>query len=163
MGAKSFRIDDPPKFAESLLSANCFFHNQQFPKGFSQMTRMIASFKIMISVAFLSIVGCSETPAQSDPSKAKEMIQQVLNAWKSGKTSEEWQQDPSKITAVDRHWQQGTKLLEFEIMGDPQPNGFDQQVVVQLSLQDKSGKKFKEKANYSVSTTPKLVIVRIEG
>jgi hypothetical protein len=111
----------------------------------------------------LGLAGCN--PPRPDPSDAtvgRETLKNALDAWKKGDTLDAYRQAAPSVTVAERQWQKGTKLLDYEIDGDGQPDGFDVQFKVKLSVQD-AGKKSSEKAIYNVSTTPRLVVVRGEG
>ena len=105
--------------------------------------------------------GCGRpTPQLSDPALSRETLQQALEAWKKGDTLDGYKQAVPKVTVVDRQWQEGVKLLGYEIDGDGQPDGYDMQFKVKLSVQESDGKQTKTKGTYNVSTSPALVIVR---
>ncbi|MFO0799808.1 MAG: hypothetical protein U0804_20235 [Gemmataceae bacterium] len=112
----------------------------------------------------LGVLGCGPSrPNPSDPALGRDTLKGVLDAWKAGGTPDAYQQANPAVTVAERHWKQGTKLLDYEFDGDGKPDGFDVQFKVKLTVQDAAGKKSQDRAVYNVSTTPKLVVVRYEA
>lgn len=112
----------------------------------------------------LAAAGCGAGhPGPSDPGVGRDTLKAALDAWKKGDSPDAYKQTAPAVTVVDRHWQKGTKLLDYEIDGTGTPDGFDVQFKVKLTTQEPGGKKAQDKAVYNVSTAPKLVIVRYEA
>src|SRR5207253_7411199 len=126
------------------------------------MSRRTTHAWLIPGLVLAGLLGCGRTAKQADATTARDTLNQALAAWKKGDTPEGLQKASPALTVVDRQWQQGIRLLDYQLEGDAEPNGFDVQLSVKLSLQDRAGKKFKEKAAYNVSTSPALVIVRSE-
>lgn len=122
------------------------------------MTRLLTAFALL---AAAGLAGCGkEPPRPSDPAQARDLLRQALDAWKAGDTHDAYRQACPNVTVVDRQWQQGAKLLGYEIDGAGKPDGFDVQFAVALTTADAAGKPAKQKVTYNVSTSPALVIVR---
>jgi hypothetical protein len=122
-------------------------------------------FFALIGSAFGLLLGCTgpTPPNPSDPAVGRETLQKALEAWKRGDSHEAYQKSTPDVTVVERTWQKGSKLPDFEIAGDSAPAGYDVQFKVKLTVQDAAGKPTKQKAVYNVSTTPAIVVVRMEG
>lgn len=120
---------------------------------------------LAVAVVCLGVFGCGgpSRPDPSDPATGRETLKGVLDAWKGGDTPDGYKQKAPAVVVAERQWTQGFKLLDYEIDGDPKADGFDVQFKVKLTVQDAAGKKTQEKAVYSVSTTPKLVVLRYEA
>ncbi len=116
----------------------------------------------MSTLAAISQFGCQPTAQLTAPDPARETLRQALDAWKQGETLEAFR-GRSTIAVVERKWQPGARLLDYEVVGDGEPSGFDWQCRVRLSLQHASGRKSQEKAVYTISTSPARVIVRSES
>lgn len=116
----------------------------------------------LLALALLCQSGCQPAAEPAAPELARDAVRQALNAWKQGERPEAFQ-ERTEITAVERRWAQGVRLLAYEIKGEGRMHGFDWQVLVDLSLQDKLGKKMHERASYNVSTSPARVVVRSES
>jgi hypothetical protein len=106
--------------------------------------------------------GCRPSAQQSDPDRARATLRQALDAWQKGETPDAFRERTS-VTAVEPKWQAGVRLVGHEMLGEGEMSGFDWQCKVRLSLENAGGKKSQEKATYSISTSPTLVIVRSEG
>lgn len=119
---------------------------------------------VLAAVCGLGVLGCGPSrPEPSDPALGRDTLAGALDAWKGGDTPDGYRAVAPAVTVVDRHWQKGVKLLDYEIDGDGKPDGFDVQFKVKLTVQSAAGKKSQDKATYNVSTTPKLVVVRYEA
>jgi hypothetical protein len=124
--------------------------------------RLILTAGLAAALTLIALSGCQPVPTSSDPDRAREILRYALNAWKNGEHPNSLKQARPPVTAADRQWEQGMKLLDYEITRDGQLSGFDVQFSVRLSLQDVAGKPFTERAIYNVSTTPAQVVVRTE-
>jgi len=91
------------------------------------------------------------------------VLRTTLGAWQKGQSPESLQQQSPSITAADPKWQSGHRLLRYEIADKDQPVGGDLRCRVVLVLQGPDGKQTEEKAVFSVSTAPALVVVRADN
>ena len=55
------------------------------------------------------------------------------------------------------------RLVDYEIVGNGQMDGFDWQLRAKLSLEDGEGNRLEEKAVYAISASSKKIIVRAEA
>lgn len=118
---------------------------------------------ILFAAGCLILLGCERsTPSPSDPALARETLNNALAAWKKGDSHEAYKQAAPNVTVVDRYWQKGVKLLEYELPAEGSPDGYDVQFRAKLTTQEPDGKSGKKTAIFNVSTTPALVIVRLE-
>jgi hypothetical protein len=120
--------------------------------------RFVASVVALVVVA---VTGCGPRAQPADPTVAATTLRQAFDAWKDGEAADAFVQR-SAVTVVDPKWQQGVRLVSYEVIGDGDMNGFDWQYKVRLTLQGGGGKQSHEKAVYRVSTSPTVVIVRAE-
>jgi hypothetical protein len=119
---------------------------------------------ILLGAVVAGATGCGQVvPQPSDPVVGRDTLSRVLDAWKRGDSLDAYKVASPAVTVVNRPWKQGVKLIEYEIEGAGEPNGFDVQYTVRLSLQDSAGKQSKEKALYVVSTSPRLVVIHTEA
>ncbi len=123
--------------------------------------------KLAAPLAFLVLImlcqaGCQSAAQPAAPGEASDLLRQALEAWKQGERPDAFQ-ERTEITAVERRWKQGVRLLAYDIQGEGRMHGFDWQGQVRLSLQDPLGKKMHERAIYNVSTAPARVVVRQES
>ena len=90
--------------------------------------------------------------------RTRAALQEVLDAWKDGKSQAAFVK-ASPIHVTDARWAGHYKLVGYEIAGE-EPHGHNLSYQVTLQLEDKQGKKLKEKATYVVATSPKKVVIR---
>jgi hypothetical protein len=118
---------------------------------------------LVVVLALGAMSGCRPTPKPADPEKGREALRAALAAWQNGESADVLRGRSPSITAADRQWQEGYRLTRYEIADGGEVVGYDLQCRVVLWLQGPGGKQTKEKAVYSVSTHPSLVVVRAEG
>ena len=123
--------------------------------------RLQAPLAILV-LTVLCQSGCQPAAQPASPEQARDALRQALDAWKQGERPEAFQ-ERTEVTAVERRWTQGVRLLAYDIQGEGRMHGFDWQGQVHLSLQDPQGKKRDERAIYKVSTSPARVVVRQES
>jgi hypothetical protein len=116
----------------------------------------------LVVLTVLCQLGCQPSAQPAIPEQARDALRLALDAWKQGERPEAFQ-ERTAITAVERRWTQGVRLLAYDIQGEGRRHGFDWQGRVYLSLQDSRGKKLHERAIYNVSTSPARVVVRNES
>lgn len=116
---------------------------------------------LILPIAMLFLfAGCNSNPAvTAEPDQSREILNTALKAWKDGESFNDFSLRTA-IVFVEPKWKDGNKLADFELLGDGETNGFDWQCKAKLSLISANGKKTQEKAAYSISTSPKKVIVR---
>jgi hypothetical protein len=126
------------------------------------ITRKFQAVLLLLLLTSVVQLGCQQAAQPARPEQARAILRQALDAWRQGKTPEAFRQH-SSITAVERKWREGYRLIGYQLVGDGEMFGFDWQCRAKLSLENAGGKKSQEKAIYSISTGPALVIVRYEG
>jgi hypothetical protein len=117
---------------------------------------------MVLVLALTGFIGCGSSPQQADPSAARAALSRALDAWQKGEALDGFRGTSPALIVVEPQWRQGVRLLHYEVHEEPRPNGYDLEFSVKLSLQDRTGKKFQEKAVYTVSTAPALVVIRSE-
>jgi hypothetical protein len=126
------------------------------------MSRPAVVAWMIAGLALAGLLGCGPTARQADPAAARATLCRALDAWQKGDSPEAFQGTSPAVTVVEPQWRQGIRLLQYELREEPRPNGFDLQFSVQLSLQDRSGRQYQEKAVYTVSAGRALVVIRSE-
>jgi hypothetical protein len=99
----------------------------------------------------------------ADPAQGRDALKTALEAWKKGDSVESLASAIPSITVADQRWQDRYKLVRYELADDDKVVGYDLQCRTTLWLKSPDGKEFQEKAVFSVSTNPRLVVVRAEG
>ena len=102
----------------------------------------------------LMFAGCSSGDAPSyplDKELARGSVQMAMQAWVEGKTPKDLQPD---IVVGDPAWEQGTKLVSFEIAADEETtDGSNLHIRVKRKLGSSESK-----VTYIVGTTPVVTI-----
>lgn len=102
----------------------------------------------------MMFVGCSsgDTPSYPlDEELARGSVQKAMQAWVDGKTPKELQPD---IVVGDPAWEQGKKLVSFEIVADEETtDGSNLHIRVKRKLDT-----LESKVTYIVGTTPVVTI-----
>lgn len=107
--------------------------------------------------------GCGESlPPAADSEQARQALTMALDAWKGGGTPETLASGSPPIRVIDRDWQEGRKLLTYELLGQGQGLGLNHQCPVRLTLEDARGKKALKQITYVVSPGEPLVISRLD-
>jgi hypothetical protein len=115
------------------------------------------------ALALFALLGCQGKPQPADASLARATLQRFLDAWKAGTSADDFEQTSPAVNVNEPLWRDGARLVSYDLEGSEKPAGHDLRFSVKLSLEDSSGKKSEQKANYIVSTSGALVIVRGEG
>jgi hypothetical protein len=122
-------------------------------------TRIACGTALAVLLAGLS--GCGGA-RPADPERARTVLLQSLDAWRNGASPESLRAGSPALTVVEPRWKAGCQLVEYELLGEGAPIGFDWQCRVRLTLREPSGKKIQEQALFTISTVPALVVVRSE-
>lgn len=84
----------------------------------------------------LLLSGCSRGTERFVPTvdSAREAVEMVLEAWKKGETPKLIDEFEPGVQPVDSRWQQGRKLLDYEILDEREVDGA-KQIKVRLTLE----------------------------
>lgn len=112
-------------------------------------------------VAFIAAsAGCSGTSSQEASGTAQGLLSKALETWKSGKAASELASESPAAKVSDYRWESGYKLTRFEIAQAPSNAGFDVRFPVDLWLTPPKGKPIREKAFYTIVTSPSITVIR---
>jgi hypothetical protein len=102
------------------------------------------------------------TPQAPTQDEALTTLRSVLEAWQQGEKPQTLSEWTPAVAVADRDWARGARLVKFEIEEDHiKPAGYDLSIGVKLWLEN--GKQAPQKARFTVSTAPALVVVRAFG
>jgi hypothetical protein len=119
---------------------------------------------LLLGLALTAAQGCKRHAAQAvDPAKAREALKTALSAWQKGESADALRNQSPSITIAESKWQGGHRLVRYEIADKDQIVGYDLECRVVLVLKDPKGRQTEEKAVFTVSTSPAVVIVRADG
>lgn len=107
------------------------------------------------------LTGCGQKFAENvDPDQAGQALRTALDAWKDGKSNSDLQGQTPPIVMNESDWTAGGRLLDYKMNDSGVLDGRQIRWVVQIKVQDKTGKVSDKKATYVIDTIPRVVIVR---
>jgi hypothetical protein len=116
-------------------------------------------FTLFVTLVICLLPGCRRgLGPDADPVEADRALQTALEAWKSGKSPADLQQQRPSILMNEDDWRAGKRLLDFT-MEKGSLSGRQVRCRVRIKLQDKDMTVDRE-AVYIIDTTPRIVIVR---
>jgi hypothetical protein len=121
-------------------------------------TAMLVS---LAAVALTVSPGCSQQPPQAaDPAQARQFLSSALDSWKGGGKPADLSSSTPPVHVLDRDWEKGTKVTDYEVQGEGSPLGAGVQYTVSLTLQNAQGKTAKKRVIYVVNTGDVISIAR---
>lgn len=111
--------------------------------------------------ATLMLSGCGDDARSValDPTAARQSLETALGAWKSGQTPESLKAGEPSIIVGDWTWSQGYKLTSFRVL-EEKNQGANLYCTVELVVSGPKARAAKQRANYTVSTSPKVTVIR---
>src|SRR5438046_347776 len=106
------------------------------------MFRPVVIAWVMVGLFFAGSLGCGSRGQPADPAVARATLGRALDAWQKGDSLETFQGTSPAVTVVDRLWSQNVRLVQYEVLEEGRPVGFDMQFNVKLSLQDRGGRRY---------------------
>jgi hypothetical protein len=122
----------------------------------------------LIVLATLLLPGCSNSSGAHavDVPQARDALKIALDAWKKGETSQSLASSSTPMTVQDFEWDQGAKLIDYELVGDGRADGPNLRIQAKLTLTGepvkgkKEAKPTEKKASYVVGTSPRVTVFR---
>jgi len=99
----------------------------------------------------------------SDAGKAKELLQTMLEDWKSGTNLEETKKRTPPVYVTEDLWRGGLKLESYSVSDESDVLGSNIRFKVNLKCTNKGGKAIDRSVRYIITTEPALTVVREEG
>ena len=117
---------------------------------------------LVCAVLWLMLSGCGgprNRPVKVDLAKAT--LNQVLEHWKSGGNMDDLRKRSPEIVVQEAQWSNGSKLQEFQLIGDGRAEDASWFCEVQLTLTPADGGEPTQKTvTYVVGTAPVLTVFR---
>jgi hypothetical protein len=116
---------------------------------------------LIAALCLCLLQGCGKGPEKpADLDQAGPALRAALEAWKSGSSKQDLENQNPSILMNEGDWREGNSLMDYQMEEAGAIHG--RQVVwwVRIKLQDKNGKTEDRRAKYVIDTTPRLVIVR---
>ncbi len=113
-------------------------------------------------VAFVALAGCKSggtIQATGNQDQAKQAVQQILDAWKSGTKMTEFATAHPELVVADEDWQSGVVLGGYKLIEPAVLSGSHWRQKTELQLKGK-GKSKPAVAIYDVTLGDKTVILR---
>jgi hypothetical protein len=120
-------------------------------------------FACLAAIAVFAMSGCSSTAAHAvDTSRAREALVATLDHWKKGDSPDSLPSSTMPMTVQDFDWQDGAKLLDYQVQGDGEAKDANLSIKVKLSLDGVQGKsrKVEKTVSYLVTTSPSITVFR---
>lgn len=109
-------------------------------------------------------VGCSQPQVPiSDMAQAREVAEQVLEAWKSGSAMDDMKTLSPPIIVSEDLWRKKVKLNAYSFIGEGSMLGPNVRFEIQLKYKDESGRDVEKVFPYLVTTTPVITFFREDG
>ncbi len=116
---------------------------------------------LTIAMLLLALAGCAnQLPPQADPARGREALTTVLETWARGGAPGDLKKASPAVVASDPDWEDGCKLIKYEIAPADGRAGVDLRVGVMLTLKSPKGKTVQRNTFYVISTHPVLTVVR---
>ncbi len=113
---------------------------------------------LLLAACLLFGCGGPPVPTPTDTHLATASLQAALEKWKQGTKIDALRQERPAVYAVDEDWQEGRKLVNFEVR-EAFREGAIARIPVRIHLESPNGLWWKE-VEYRVSTKPVVSIVR---
>lgn len=117
--------------------------------------------RVLLGLTLVLGVGCSgNLNAPVNAAKARETLRTALESWKKGDSATALQSASPPIYIIIPDWQNGAKLVDYEIVGDGDEKDAHLFCKVKMTLRGQDGKDVKQDATFIVSTAPNLTVSR---
>jgi len=114
-----------------------------------------------MSLFAICLIGCVPAIPETDfdSSMAREVLDSALTAWKDGKVKSLAKRTPP-IRFVDEDWRAGYRLTHFEVVHPDEPIQPRKGTHIQLTLIAPHGKTIDRPAEYQITLSPNIAVLR---
>ncbi len=112
---------------------------------------LLLGWSVVLAVPLLA-AGCNSSGlSAAEYDRAQRSLEQALEAWKRGEAAKKWAAETAPVRCVDLEWNQGYRLLDFQIVGlTADSNGYPE-ARVRLSVQKAKGPAEERDALYGIN------------
>ena len=112
-------------------------------------------------LAFALVAGCGTSlPPETDPAAGRDVLKTVLDTWAKGGNPPDLKSGASPIVAYDPDWEEGYKLVKYEIAPTDRRAGVDLLVSVKLTVAKGTEKPREKTVNFTVAIGSQTVVIR---
>jgi len=116
---------------------------------------------IFLGLALALFTGCgTPLPPETDPAAGRNVLKTVLDTWARGGTPADLKAGQSPVVAYDPDWEEGYKLVKYEIAPTDRRAGVDLLVSVKLTVAKGSDKPREKTVNFTVAIGSQTVVIR---
>ena len=125
--------------------------------------RSLRFWFVVWALAAAADAGCSSRPPQNAPvdaDRARATLRTALDSWKQGDKADGLQSASPPIYVIDMDWKAGTRLKDYQVMGDGEEKDAHLFSRVKLTLVGPGGRETSRDVTYIISTAPNLTVAR---
>lgn len=117
---------------------------------------------LLLLMFLLPVAGCNRSHVHKplDTADAQTALEQMLSAWKSGKSVDQFLASDSDMRIMDYDWREGIKLQDYALDSVPSVYGDSCNFQVKLTLVAANGKRKSGRFQYIVAAGPPVSILR---
>lgn len=117
---------------------------------------------VLATLLTASATGCKPAAINptGDPPSAKTALMNSLDDWKLGKKPEDMLETIPAVRIVDHDWAAGKQLKDYELVGDPVPDGGQWRAYAMLTLSEDGKDKPPVKVGYTITPAEITAIFR---
>jgi hypothetical protein len=121
----------------------------------------VNGWRVGLMLLLILAAGCGRSLKSKDLDRARTAVQTGLEAWQNGESPQSLENRDPAVRFMDDDWKQGWKLVSFEITNTHGAGGdLTPRCEVQLTLQDRRGKKIDRRVVYAIENGPPITVVR---
>lgn len=126
----------------------------------SVLRRSRPGLLILLAVPCLFVACSKSLPPPSEIDQGMTLLNQVLDTWKQGDSPDALASGKPSVRVIDRDWTQGFRLIDYQLVGEPNHYGLEVIQAVTLELEDENGRPLRKEVNYLITTGANPLVAR---
>src|SRR4051812_20350917 len=119
--------------------------------GMASGPASLRAVRLAVCVSLALVAGCGhKAPLPPEPAAAKEALQTALDAWQQGVAPESLMARQPAIIVSDHEWQERSRLLAYEVLGDANLHGSSRRCAVRLVMDGTAGQPVQKEVIYEI-------------